>query len=69
MLRKTQHSEARAATPTNRQKLAAKTRERMLRIAVREFADKGYSGARVETIASRSKVNIRMIYHYFGGKE
>jgi AcrR family transcriptional regulator len=61
--------EDKTATPTSRQKLAAKTRERMLRIAIREFADKGFSGARVETIASRSKVNIRMIYHYFGGKE
>ncbi|SAL37087.1 TetR family transcriptional regulator [Caballeronia telluris] len=58
-----------AAPTTRRQQLASKTRERMLKIAIREFADKGYSGARVETIASRSKVNIRMIYHYFGGKE
>jgi len=55
--------------PTRRQQLAAKTRERIFRIAIREFADKGFSGARVETIASRAKVNIRMIYHYFGGKE
>ncbi|MDE1179116.1 TetR/AcrR family transcriptional regulator [Paraburkholderia sp.] len=58
-----------AAPPTRRAQLAAKTRDRLLKIAIREFADKGFSGARVETIASRSKVNIRMIYHYFGGKE
>ncbi|GAB5096641.1 MULTISPECIES: TetR family transcriptional regulator [unclassified Caballeronia] len=57
------------AAPTRRAQLAAKTKERIFRIAIREFADKGFSGARVETIASRSKVNIRMIYHYFGGKE
>jgi AcrR family transcriptional regulator len=57
------------ATPTSRQRLAASTRQRIFRIAIKEFADKGFSGARVETIASRSKVNIRMIYHYFGGKE
>ena len=54
---------------TNRQKLAASTRARIFKMALREFADKGFSGARVETIASRAKVNIRMIYHYFGGKE
>ncbi|WP_227247227.1 TetR family transcriptional regulator [Paraburkholderia caribensis] len=62
---------ARAAKdePTRRQQLAAKTRERIFRIAIKEFADKGFSGARVEGIASRAKVNIRMIYHYFGGKE
>ena len=61
---------ARAAAPTTqRQKLAAATRQRIFKIALAEFSDKGLSGARVETIASRSKVNIRMIYHYFGGKE
>jgi AcrR family transcriptional regulator len=54
---------------TSRQRLAAATRQRIFKIAIAEFSDKGLSGARVETIASRSKVNIRMIYHYFGGKE
>ncbi|MEM5313877.1 TetR family transcriptional regulator [Paraburkholderia sp. JHI869] len=60
---------ARNDEPTRRQQHAAKTRERIFKIAIREFADKGFSGARVETIATRAKVNIRMIYHYFGGKE
>lgn len=54
---------------TSRQRLAAATRGRIFRVALAEFAEKGLSGARVETIASRAKVNIRMIYHYFGGKE
>lgn len=54
---------------TSRQRLAANTRARIFRTAIREFADKGFSGARVETIATRAKVNIRMIYHYFGAKE
>ncbi|MGF6572760.1 AcrR family transcriptional regulator [Paraburkholderia sp. GAS333] len=62
-------SAAASAPATQRQKLAAATRQRIFRIALAEFSDKGLSGARVETIASRSKVNIRMIYHYFGGKE
>jgi AcrR family transcriptional regulator len=57
------------APATSRQRLAAATRQRIFKVAIAEFSDKGLSGARVETIASRSKVNIRMIYHYFGGKE
>jgi AcrR family transcriptional regulator len=69
MTRKTATTPAETAPPTSRQRLAASTRQRIFRIALKEFADKGFSGARVETIASRSKVNIRMIYHYFGGKE
>lgn len=58
-----------ARAETSRQRLAAATRERIFRVAMAEFAEKGLSGGRVETIASRAKVNIRMIYHYFGGKE
>ncbi len=57
------------APMTSRQRLAANTRARIFKTAIREFADKGFSGARVETIATRAKVNIRMIYHYFGAKE
>ncbi len=45
------------------------TRARLLRVGIAEFAAKGYSGARIDAIADRAKVNIRMIYHYFGGKE
>ena len=45
------------------------TRTRLLRVGITEFAAKGYSGARIDAIADRAKVNIRMIYHYFGGKE
>jgi AcrR family transcriptional regulator len=45
------------------------TRERILRSAIVEFAEKGYSGARVLTISRKSRANQRMIYHYFGGKD
>ena len=38
-------------------------------IATREFADKGYAGARVDAIAARTRTSKRMIYYYFGGKE
>src|ERR1700755_1390317 len=37
--------------------------------AKKEFAKLGLAGARVEAIATRSKANKRMIYHYFGSKE
>jgi AcrR family transcriptional regulator len=47
----------------------AKTRARILKVATAEFAAKGYSGARTEYIARRAQTNIRMLYHYFGGKD
>ena len=34
-----------------------------------EFGAKGYGGARTAAIAKRAKCNIRMLYHYFGGKQ
>jgi len=46
-----------------------KTRARILKAAIAEFSAKGYSGARTVQIASRAKSNIRMLYHYFGGKD
>lgn len=47
----------------------ARTRMAILEAATQEFTAKGLTGARVDTIASRSGVNKRMIYHYFGDKE
>jgi TetR/AcrR family transcriptional regulator len=43
-------------------------RQAVLEAAVQEFADKGYSGARVDTIAARAKANKQLIYYYFGNK-
>lgn len=34
-----------------------------------EFSAKGFAGARVDQIARKAKLNPRMIYHYFGGKQ
>jgi AcrR family transcriptional regulator len=48
---------------------AESTRDRIMRVAIAEFAEKGYSGARVEEICKSSRANPRMIYHYFGGKD
>ena len=44
-------------------------RRNIIAVATREFADKGFSGARVDAIAARTKSSKRMIYYYFGGKE
>lgn len=45
------------------------TRDRILRVAIAEFSEKGYNGARVDVICKLSRANPRMIYHYFGGKD
>src|SRR5215216_4885195 len=44
-------------------------RRNIVEVATREFAEKGFSGARVDEIAARTKTSKRMIYYYFGGKE
>ena len=46
-----------------------RTRERILSAALKEFAAKGFAGARVDAIARRADINKRMLYHYFGDKE
>lgn len=46
-----------------------RTAAAILAAAVVEFTQKGYEGARVDAIARRAKINKRMLYHYFGGKE
>jgi TetR/AcrR family transcriptional regulator len=46
-----------------------RTRERILAAALKEFAAKGFAGARVDVIARRASINKRMLYHYFGNKE
>mgnify|MGYP002403707218 CR=1 FL=1 len=48
---------------------SAATQERILNAATREFADKGFDGARVDEIARSSGVNKNLLYHYFGNKE
>ncbi len=45
------------------------TRDRILAVATTEFARHGAAGTRVERIAAEARVNIRMIYHYFGSKD
>src|SRR3546814_16185653 len=42
------------------------TRERILQVALTEFAAHGYSGGRIDRIPRSARINVRMIYHYFG---
>ncbi len=56
--------------PVSRRKYeAAETRENILQVATREFADKGLAGARIDEIAASTDSSKRMIYYYFGGKD
>ncbi|VVD92769.1 TetR/AcrR family transcriptional regulator [Pandoraea anhela] len=46
-----------------------RTRQRILAAAIEEFAERGSSGARVDSIARRAEINERMLYYYFGNKD
>jgi AcrR family transcriptional regulator len=52
-----------------RRRDAERTRAEIIEVATGEFAQHGYSGARVDEIANRTRTTKRMIYYYFGGKE
>jgi AcrR family transcriptional regulator len=47
----------------------ARTMADILEVAMREFADKGLAGARIDVIAEAMRTSKRMIYYYFGSKE
>lgn len=65
-----QHT-ATAAVPKARPKTrnAAVTREKILKVASKEFATRGYEGARIDAIVARCKISKNLVYHYFDGKE
>jgi AcrR family transcriptional regulator len=46
-----------------------KTRADILEVAFAEFAQNGFSGARVDEIAARTRTSKRMIYYYFDSKD
>lgn len=52
-----------------RQRDADRTKAEILEVAQREFARRGYAGARVDEIAEQMRTTKRMIYYYFGSKE
>ncbi len=45
------------------------TKAAILAAATREFMEKGFGGARIDAIAAHARINKRMLYHYYGGKE
>lgn len=53
-----------AASPKGRA-----TRNRIFEAATREFALKGFAGARIDVIAREAEINKQRIYAYFGDKE
>jgi AcrR family transcriptional regulator len=57
---------AKAAPRTND---PARTMADILAVAIREFAEKGLAGARIDVIAAAMRTSKRMIYYYFGSKE
>jgi AcrR family transcriptional regulator len=58
-----------AATQPERSRDRERTQSEILEVATREFAEHGYSGARVDEIAQRTRTTKRMLYYYFDSKE
>ena len=48
---------------------AAATQKRLLDAAEREFAQRGFAGARLKDIASSAGVQTTLIHHYFSDKQ
>ena len=44
-------------------------RKDILAVAIEEFAANGLAGARVDSIADKTRTSKRMLYYYFGSKE
>ncbi len=44
-------------------------RSNILAVALKEFAENGLSGARIDEIAAKTRTSKRMIYYYFGDKD
>jgi len=57
------------APQTGTTERAIRTQGDILEVASAEFAANGYSGARVDEIAARTRTTKRMIYYYYGSKE
>jgi TetR/AcrR family transcriptional regulator len=59
----------RSPSADERQRDADRSRERILAAASEEFAERGFAGARVASIAAKAGVNQQLISYYFGGKQ
>lgn len=64
-------SKARLAAPglSRHRRDSAATRQRILEAGRQEYAEHGFSGARIDRIARAAQSNVQMIYRYFGSKE
>src|SRR5271167_5190946 len=58
-----------AGTAMQQQRDLNRTRERIMAAAQKEFAARGFAGARTDAIACRARVNERMIFYCFDSKE
>ncbi|MEV7098063.1 TetR/AcrR family transcriptional regulator [Amycolatopsis sp. NPDC051045] len=58
-----------ATSGSERIRDADRTRAEILDTAAREFAEKGFDGARVDEIAAKTRTTKRMIYYYFTNKD
>lgn len=52
-----------------KQKSSGNSRSKILSVALKEFAQKGLAGARVDQIADRAKTSKNMIYYHFQSKD
>ena len=55
--------------PKRPKRTAALSKERIIKAAITEFAQKGLDGARVDEVARRSGVNKTLLYQYVGNKD
>lgn len=60
---------AKPSSKRSRSRDPERTSAAILAAATKEFAERGYGGARIDAIAARADINKRMLYHYFGGKD
>jgi len=61
--------EASAGSSRRLRESSIRTREIILDAALREFADKGFDGARVDQIALLTGLNKNVLYHHFSSKD
>lgn len=62
-------SNAQPKSSNFRSRDAARTQAEIMTVAIHEFAEHGFHGARIGRITQAANCNSRMIYHYFGSKE
>ena len=60
---------ARRAGKGKKAEASDQTRTDIIEVALKEFAEKGLAGARVDEIADRTATSKHMIYYHFGSKD